>query len=98
MPQRKTEFSPEADADLEEIGDFIAQDNPVRALSFVVELRRRCADLADFPEAHPIYIRKRGKALRKAVHGNYLILYEVRPTLVWIVRILHGARNIRRLL
>lgn len=94
----RTELSPEANADLEQIGDYIALDNPARAVSFADELRKRCADLADFPEAHPVFVRRRGRSLRKAVYGNYLIFYEVRPNLVWIVRILHRARNIRRLI
>ncbi len=31
--------TPQAEQDLEVIGDYIAQDNPVRASSFIVELR-----------------------------------------------------------
>ena len=31
-----------AEAELEAIGDWIAEANPTRALSFVIELRRRC--------------------------------------------------------
>ena len=34
-------FTAEAEADLERIGDFIAQDNPRRAASFVTELVER---------------------------------------------------------
>ena len=35
-------FSPLAELDLEEIGDYIARDNPPRALSFIEEIRARC--------------------------------------------------------
>ncbi|MGP1276409.1 MAG: type II toxin-antitoxin system RelE/ParE family toxin, partial [Caulobacterales bacterium] len=38
-------FSPAAERDLEEIADYIAQDNPRRALSFIAELRQTAADL-----------------------------------------------------
>jgi toxin ParE1/3/4 len=31
-----------AEAELEAIGDWVAETNPTRALSFVMELRRRC--------------------------------------------------------
>lgn len=34
----KLVFSPKAAEDLEEIGDYIARDNPQRALSFVAEI------------------------------------------------------------
>ncbi|WP_407647929.1 type II toxin-antitoxin system RelE/ParE family toxin [Cereibacter azotoformans] len=43
----------EAEADLETIGDYIARDNPVRALSFLRELYQLCLDIADMPQAWP---------------------------------------------
>jgi plasmid stabilization system protein ParE len=41
----------EAEADLEAIGDYIARDTPVRALSFVRELYQLCLNIADMPQA-----------------------------------------------
>jgi plasmid stabilization system protein ParE len=38
-----------AEADLEQLGDAIAVDSPLRAISFVRELRGRCEGLAEFP-------------------------------------------------
>jgi toxin ParE1/3/4 len=35
-------ITPLAAFDLEEIGDYVAQDNPVRAGTFVAELRAHC--------------------------------------------------------
>ncbi|MGH9547924.1 MAG: type II toxin-antitoxin system RelE/ParE family toxin, partial [Terriglobales bacterium] len=35
-------FSPRAENDLQDIGDFIAQDNLDAAISFVERLRQRC--------------------------------------------------------
>ena len=40
-------ISDAAEAALEAIGDRIAEANPTRALSFVIELRRRCEALSD---------------------------------------------------
>ena len=42
-------FSPEAEADLESIGDYIALDNPSRALSFTQQMRAACTELAEHP-------------------------------------------------
>jgi toxin ParE1/3/4 len=42
-----------AEDDLEAIGDWIAQDNPARALTFVRELRLSCETLAEAPTALP---------------------------------------------
>jgi plasmid stabilization system protein ParE len=37
----------QAEADLERIGDYIAEDNPQRAASFIQELLERCERLAE---------------------------------------------------
>jgi toxin ParE1/3/4 len=42
-------FTPLAAQDLEDIADYIAQDNPVRALSFVAELQAQCQTIARQP-------------------------------------------------
>ena len=38
-------FLPQAEMDLEAIGDYIALDNPRRAISFVRELRGQCRNI-----------------------------------------------------
>jgi toxin ParE1/3/4 len=43
-------FTDAAEADSEAIGDWIAEDDPKRAVSFVTELRGRCRSLADKPK------------------------------------------------
>ena len=73
------EITAEAEADLEAIGDYIARDNPARAASFIRELGRSCMELAEFPEAWPIVPRYKARAVRRRVHGRYLIFYRVRP-------------------
>ncbi|MGH6905274.1 MAG: type II toxin-antitoxin system RelE/ParE family toxin [Geminicoccaceae bacterium] len=47
-------FTPLAEADLEAIGDYIARDNPRRALTFVREMRQRCERIAEMPRAAPL--------------------------------------------
>jgi toxin ParE1/3/4 len=42
-------FTDEAKFDLDDIGDWIADHNPVRAVTFVDELVARCAKLAETP-------------------------------------------------
>lgn len=91
------EFSDPAEADLEGIADFIAQDNPRRAASFVRELRSRCERMAEQPRAN----RPRGESgpgMRGAVHGSCLILHAERQGVLVIERVVHGARGLGRLL
>jgi len=47
----RARFTPLAEADLEATGDYIARDNPQRALSFVRDLRERCVRIAELPRA-----------------------------------------------
>jgi toxin ParE1/3/4 len=95
MP-RSLRFSDLAMRDLEAIGDRIALDNPRRAKSFVKELRRECNSLREMPERFAKV--RRYSALRKKVHGNYLILYDCDETNVEVIRILHGAMDYEAIL
>ena len=45
----RAHFTPQAEIDLEEVGDYIALDNPRRAVSFIREIRQHCERIADGP-------------------------------------------------
>ncbi len=90
---KSVEFSPKVISDLEKIGDYIAEDNPRRAVSFIQELREVGQKLEDYPEAYPRF-QALGDKARFLPHGNYVILYNVLSDRVRIERILHGARDI----
>lgn len=84
--------SPLAEQDIESIGDYIALDNPHRALTFIAELRSQCARIASSPKA----FRPRpelGENIRSCAYGNYVIFFQDVQT-VCIVRVLHGAMDI----
>jgi toxin ParE1/3/4 len=86
-------LSAEAEYDLETIGDYIARDNPARALTFLQELRSKCLGLADMPERFPLVPRYEATGVRRRGHGDYLIFYRVEAEKVIIIHILHGAQN-----
>ncbi|MCK0533347.1 type II toxin-antitoxin system RelE/ParE family toxin [Sphingobium agri] len=86
-------LSAEAEQDLETIGDYIARDNPLRAISFLRELREKCLGLADLPERFPLVPRYEASSVRHRGHGNYLIFYRVKAEKVVILHILHGAQD-----
>lgn len=87
----RVEFSDKAEADLEAIADYIARDNPPRALSFTRDLRRRCLGLATFPRRYPLLAGYEEVGIRKAVHAAYLIFFQYDEEAVSIVHIVHGA-------
>ncbi len=87
---------PDAEAELEAIGDYIARDNPLRAVSFVRELRDRCMSLADMPLAFPLVPRYEDRGVRHRVHGNYQIFYRVvglPAGRIDVIHVLHSTRN-----
>ncbi|MGN6156570.1 MAG: type II toxin-antitoxin system RelE/ParE family toxin [Devosia sp.] len=87
-----------ARADLEEIGDFIAEDSPLRADSFGQELLDRCFGLVEHPLRYPIATKWLGREIRRCPHGRYLIFYSVAGDAIEINHIVHSARDYVRLL
>jgi len=50
----RVRYSRYIETDLEEIAEYIARDNPVRALSFVQELRAEMSRIARNPRAYRV--------------------------------------------
>lgn len=94
----RVDFTAVAETDLEAIHDYIARDNPVRALSFVRDLVQRCTDLAEMPQAFPVVPRYQHLDIRRRVHGRYLIFYRIQDDRVTILHILNGAMDVEALL
>lgn len=86
-------FTQSAKAGLLDIADFIARDNPRRALSFAQDLRAAAEAIGEFPEAYPVVPRYERLGLRRRPYGNYLIFYRIEVEEVVIDYILHGAQD-----
>ena len=89
----KVRLTQQARTELGSIGDHIAKDNPVRAVSFMRELLACCASLGDAPLGYPLIPRYEQHGIRRRVHGNYLLLYRVVADQVVVLHVLHGARD-----
>lgn len=89
---------PKVAAEIEAIGDWIAQDNPAAARRMMERLYRRCLSLDHSPQRGRPY----GAGYRAVNEGRYVILYRIDPTpgrdRVVIVAVMHGSRDIRRIL
>jgi toxin ParE1/3/4 len=87
-------FAPAALADLRDITLYIAEDNPDRAFSFVAELEERARAAA----TNPHHYRERpeiAEGIRAVPHGRYLLYFRDLGDEVRIVRVLHGAKQLR---
>lgn len=85
-------ITPLAEQDIEVIADYIAQNNPRRAVSFVRELYDQCKTIS----ANPLGYRLRAELaddIRSCAYSSYVIFFSVVENDVLIVRVLHGARD-----
>lgn len=87
-------FSERALLDLEEIHDYIADDNVTAALNFINRLKSRCSELTSFPGIG----RKREEiktGYRSICEGEYVIFYRLKiADEIEIVRVVHGKRDL----
>lgn len=89
----KVVFSDQALTDLIEIAIYIAQDNPARAMSFVDELEQKCLAIGNFPTGFPVVSGFESAGYRRRVAGNFVIFYRIAEHMIFIVRIMRGARD-----
>jgi toxin ParE1/3/4 len=94
---------PAAQADIDELALFIARDSLEQALRFYDALADTFKAIVHHPTRHPLYgfsdpalseVRKRGVER----FSNYLVFYRVIAETVEVVRVLHGARDLPRLM
>jgi len=93
----RIEFSPFIEGDLVAIADYIAQDNPRRAVEFIQEIREEIRQIGK----NPLLYRLRpeiGEEARLAIVGRYVILFRVRRKIVRIERVVFGGRDLPLLL
>jgi len=87
-------FSPQAEQDLIDIWDFIAQDNIDAADRIYDDIEQKCEALAQAPGMG----RTRDElapSLRSFPVGKYVIFYRLIEDGIEIARILHGARDLK---
>jgi len=80
-------------ADLKEIVEFVAQDNPAAAARLGGKLINLALNLDTMPARFPFHDKQRN--IRKMVSAPYLIFYrcDEKASVVYILHIWHGARN-----
>jgi toxin ParE1/3/4 len=93
----QVELSSFVEGDLDAIADYIAQDNPTRAVSFIREIGAQIHAI----EQNPLLYQLRpeiGEGARMAVVGRYVILFRVMGEAVRIERVVYGGRDLLALL
>jgi toxin ParE1/3/4 len=90
-------ISKRADSDIDEIWDYIATDNPEAADRFERDLRELFQIIARLPNAGRNREDLAGGSYRSWPFRAYVIIYRVHGRQVTVVRVIHGARDLRKL-
>jgi toxin ParE1/3/4 len=88
-------WSPQAIEDVEAIRTYVARDSPRYADLLVERLVSAVEGLAPDPLSGRVVPEVGDDTVREVIHGNYRLVYRVRPDLVEIVTVFHGARLFR---
>jgi toxin ParE1/3/4 len=90
-------ISRRADTDIERIGDRISEDNPDAADRLDEQIHRAIQLLAEFPGMGHTRADVKDKRYLFWAVARYVIAYRVEQKELVVVRVLHGARDFRRL-
>ncbi|TLU86019.1 MAG: type II toxin-antitoxin system RelE/ParE family toxin [Chlorobium sp.] len=80
---------------LDEIEQFIAQDNPQRASDFIDRLLEKGDSIASFPEMGRVVPEIAQPGIREILVGTYRIVYKETPDHIVILTVFEGHRSMR---
>jgi plasmid stabilization system protein ParE len=86
---------PEAFADLDNIRDYIAQENPDAADRVISEIFDTIRGLVPFPHQGHRRPDLSSRPLRFTLVRDYLIAYAPEEKPLWVVAVMHGRRSPR---
>lgn len=89
-------IAPQAERDLAEIWAYIADDSEKMATAFVAQIATKFEPLLHHPAIGALRDQL-APGLRCVPYRNYCIYYVFDETAVTIVRVVHGARDVRAL-
>ena len=87
----RVEFSDYIESDLDAIAEYIAVDNPRRAVTFIQEIRVAIHCIGQGPQLYQLR-PDIGEEARLAVAGRYVILFWIDDDVVRIERVVQGNR------
>jgi toxin ParE1/3/4 len=86
---------PAAFTDLDDIRDYVAQDNPDAADRLMVEIFDAIRALVSFPHQGHKRTDLTSRPLRFTLLREYLIAYAPDEKPLWVVAVMHGRRSPR---
>jgi len=89
------DFHPQAVIDLEEIWEFIAEDNLNIADNVIADILASIDALPPFPNQGHKRTDLTSRPLRFTIAREYLIAYAPNEKPLWVIAVMHGRRNPR---
>lgn len=83
-----------AQAHLDAIYAYIANDSPQYALRMVDQLTRRSQQIADVPYSGRKVPEYQLEQIREMIEGSYRIIYLIQPEQIEVLAVIHGAQNV----
>ncbi|MES0491652.1 MAG: type II toxin-antitoxin system RelE/ParE family toxin [Leptospirales bacterium] len=91
----KVHWSEIAQFDLENIGDYIADDPPIFAIEFIENLLQHTRNLENYPFIGRVVPEFEIESLREIIYFNYRIVYKLKSEIIYIVSITHSSMDIK---
>lgn len=90
----KVHWTETAEAHLDAIHAYIAQNSKTYALSTIDRITRRSQQIAAFPLSGRKVPEFDQAKIREVFSGPYRIIYHIKPDQIDVIAIIHGAMNI----
>lgn len=94
---RRVAWTETAWRDLEHVADYIAEDSPGYAAALVRRIRDRARSLEELAERGRVVPELDEPAVRELVVGTYRLIYETDERNVYVLALIHGARDLAAL-
>ena len=91
---RKIIWTKSAWTDLEEIADYITKDSEYYAAALVRDIRDASRTLGTLAQRGRIVPEFQDPLIRELLVGNYRLIYRSARTAVYILGVIHGARDL----
>ena len=90
----KVHWTDTAEAHLDAIHDYIAQNSPEYAKRIVDRLTRRSQQIGKFPFSGRRVPEYDMDQIREVIEGSYRIIYYIKSDQIDVLAVIHGAMNI----
>jgi toxin ParE1/3/4 len=101
MTKYKVQIPSSVICDIQEITDYIAEDNPAIALEILDKLENKINSLKEYPErgrAVPELLNQNIMEYHEIIETPWRIIYKIIDSNVFILTVIDGRRNVQDLL